>query len=54
MLSRIWHGWTTPSNAGAYESLLKRENFVGIRDRQIQIIEEFNFSGGISVTRWSS
>jgi antibiotic biosynthesis monooxygenase (ABM) superfamily enzyme len=35
MISRIWHGWTTPSNADAYEELLKSEIFVGIRDRQI-------------------
>ncbi len=35
MISRIWHGWTTPANAGAYENLLKSEIFVGIKDRQI-------------------
>ncbi len=35
MLSRIWHGWTTPANADAYEALLKREIFVNIRDRKI-------------------
>lgn len=35
MISRIWHGWTTPSNADAYESLLKSEIFVGIHERQI-------------------
>jgi len=35
MISRIWHGWTTPANADAYESLLKSEIFQGIRDRQI-------------------
>jgi len=35
MIGRIWHGWTTPSNADAYEGLLKSEIFVGIRDRQI-------------------
>jgi hypothetical protein len=23
MISRIWHGWTTPENADRYESLLK-------------------------------
>ena len=34
MISRIWHGWTTPDNADAYEALLKGEIFVGIRDRQ--------------------
>jgi heme-degrading monooxygenase HmoA len=35
MISRIWHGWTTPANADAYESLLKSEIFVGIQGREI-------------------
>ena len=35
MISRIWHGWTTESNAGAYEALLKSEIFSGIQERQI-------------------
>ena len=35
MISRIWHGWTTPANADAYEALLKSEIFVGINNRQI-------------------
>ena len=35
MIGRIWHGWTTPGNADAYEQLLKEEIFVGIQDRQI-------------------
>jgi len=35
MIARIWHGWTSPSNADAYESLLKSEIFVGIQDRHI-------------------
>jgi antibiotic biosynthesis monooxygenase (ABM) superfamily enzyme len=35
MISRIWHGWTTPDNADAYETLLKNEIFVGIAGRQI-------------------
>ena len=36
MISRIWHGWTTPSNADAYEELLKHEVFVGIHSRKIE------------------
>jgi heme-degrading monooxygenase HmoA len=36
MISRIWHGWTTPSNADVYEALLKEEIFVGIQDRHIR------------------
>jgi len=35
MISRIWHGWTTPENADAYEELLKGEIFVGIGARRI-------------------
>lgn len=35
MISRIWHGWTTPANADTYEALLKSEIFVGIGDREI-------------------
>jgi heme-degrading monooxygenase HmoA len=35
MISRIWHGWTTPENADAYEALLKSEIFAGIQDREI-------------------
>ena len=35
MISRIWHGWTTPGNADAYEALLKCEVFIGIRGRSI-------------------
>ena len=35
MIARIWRGWALPSNADAYESLLKTEIFVGIKDRHI-------------------
>jgi len=35
MISRIWHGWTTPRNADAYEALLREEVFVGITARKI-------------------
>lgn len=35
MISRVWHGWTTPTNADAYEALLKSEVFTGIQNRQI-------------------
>ena len=36
MIARIWHGWTTPQNAGKYETLLKEEIFAGIQDRHIR------------------
>lgn len=35
MISRIWHGYTTPENANAYENLLRDEIFVGIEKRNI-------------------
>jgi heme-degrading monooxygenase HmoA len=35
MISRIWHGWTTPANADTYEALLKEEIFIGIENRHI-------------------
>jgi heme-degrading monooxygenase HmoA len=35
VISRIWHGWTTPANADTYEQLLKSEIFVGIGERRI-------------------
>lgn len=30
MIGRLWHGWTAPANADAYESLLRREVLPGI------------------------
>jgi antibiotic biosynthesis monooxygenase (ABM) superfamily enzyme len=45
MISRIWHGWTTPENADAYESLLKTEIFSGIQSRLV------NGYGGIHLLR---
>ena len=36
MIVRIWHGWTSPGNADAYEALLKEEIFVGIGNRRIE------------------
>ena len=30
MICRVWHGWTGPANADAYEHLLRDEVFVGI------------------------
>ncbi|UCH09800.1 MAG: antibiotic biosynthesis monooxygenase [Fidelibacterota bacterium] len=36
MISRIWHGWTTPGNADTYEAMLKEEIFVGIQQRHVR------------------
>jgi antibiotic biosynthesis monooxygenase (ABM) superfamily enzyme len=52
MIGRIWHGWTEPQNADAYEALLKEEIFVGIKDRQIagfQSIQLFRRNVGAEV-----
>src|SRR3989304_9966960 len=35
MISRVWHGWTTLANADAYESLLRTEIFMDIKNRRI-------------------
>lgn len=35
MILRIWHGWTIPENADAYEALLKEEIFISIGNRNI-------------------
>jgi len=36
MITRIWHGWTTPANADAYEALLREEIVAGIEGRHIE------------------
>ena len=35
MISRLWHGWTTPENAAAYEQLLRQTILPGIAARGI-------------------
>jgi hypothetical protein len=35
MITRIWHGWTTPTNAPVYENLLRTEIFPGIAARNV-------------------
>ena len=35
MIARLWQGWTTKSNADAYQQLLEAEIFVGIAARRI-------------------
>jgi len=37
MICRIWHGWTTPANADAYEALLRGEIFQGIAERNLRV-----------------
>lgn len=62
MVIRIWHGWTTPENADAYEALLKREVFAGIAAKSIpgyQKIDLLRRSAGdevefVTIMRFSS
>jgi heme-degrading monooxygenase HmoA len=39
MISRIWHGYTGPGEADAYETLLRDEIFTGIEGRAIAGLE---------------
>ena len=34
-VKRVWHGWTTPKNADAYQKLLHDEVFPGIEAKNI-------------------
>jgi hypothetical protein len=36
MITRIWHGWTTPQDADAYEQLVTSTIFPGILGRRIE------------------
>ena len=36
MIARIWHGWTKPADAKAYEKLLREEIFPSIAARKIE------------------
>ena len=36
MIARIWHGWTKPENAKAYEDMLRDEIFPSIAARYIR------------------
>ena len=35
MIARIWHGWTKPADAKAYENMLRNEIFPSIAGRNI-------------------
>jgi antibiotic biosynthesis monooxygenase (ABM) superfamily enzyme len=36
MIARIWHGWTKPADANAYEKLLRDEIFPSIAAQKIE------------------
>ena len=35
MIARVWHGWTAPDDAEAYERLLREEVFPGIDAKRV-------------------
>jgi len=35
MIARIWHGWTTPENAAAYEKIVQDEVFAMITAKKV-------------------
>ena len=39
MITRLWHGWTTPENADGYEALIRSTIFPGIMGRGIAGLE---------------
>lgn len=40
MIGRLWHGWTSPDTADAYETLLKTEIFPGILAKSVPGFEK--------------
>lgn len=42
MISRIWHGYTTPENAPLYENIVQTEVFPGIEAKNIPGYEGIN------------
>jgi heme-degrading monooxygenase HmoA len=40
LISRVWHGYTTPEDADTYEQLLRDEIFTGIAGRNIEGFRE--------------
>jgi heme-degrading monooxygenase HmoA len=60
-ISRVWHGWTSPENAGAYERLLEAEVLPGIHERivgfrGVYLLRRDAGAGVefVTITRWSS
>ena len=62
MIARIWHGWTTPENAKAYEDMLRDEIFPGIarcnikgyRGAELFIHEDGNETEFVTLLRFDS
>jgi antibiotic biosynthesis monooxygenase (ABM) superfamily enzyme len=62
MIARIWHGWTKPADAKAYENMLRNEIFPSIAARNIPgyhgaelfIREDGNEVGFVTLLRFDS
>jgi len=62
MVARIWHGWTKPADAKAYENMLRNEIFPSIAARNIPgyhgaelfIREDGNEVGFVTLLRFDS
>jgi len=62
MVARIWHGWTKPTDAKAYENMLRNEIFPSIAARNIPgyhgaelfIREDGNEVGFVTLLRFDS
>ena len=62
MVARIWHGWTKPADAKAYENILRNEIFPSIAARNIPgyhgaelfIREDGNEVGFVTLLRFDS
>ena len=54
MIFRIWHGWTTPENADAYERIVQGEVFAMIAAKKVGGYRGIDLLGEVSATRSSS
>ena len=54
MIARIWHGWTKPADAKAYEKLLRDEIFPSIAARKIEGYRGAELFVREDATKWNS
>ena len=60
MIGRVWHGWTKPENADAYEKLLKTaglptfHRFAGYRHAYVMRMPKEHETEFLVVTFWDS
>lgn len=54
MITRIWHGWTTPANAPEYEKLLLNEIFKELQRAGLPAIAASLFANAMPAPKSSS